>query len=313
MNPVATCVSAMPVAAADRGLGSKVKDYWTLTKPEVNTLVVMSTLCGFYLGSRGPMNPLKMFHTLLGTLLVASGTATLNQLMERAHDARMRRTANRPLPSGRIKTSHALWFGLLLSLGGVLYLALAVNLLSSDLALLTLASYLLLYTPLKRKSPLCTLVGAFPGAMPPLIGWAAASGVLTREAWILFAILFLWQFPHFLAIAWMYREDYARAGFKMLPAADLNGRFTGLQVIATTFGLLSVSLLPVFLGEQGTIYFIGALVTGMIFLFFGARLGSSMTNSRARQVLFASILYLPIIFGLMMLDKLSGRPLLSIF
>src|SRR3984893_5708176 len=198
-------------------LTSKLRDYYTLTKPEVNLLILMTTSAGYYLGSHGSFKLGRLISTLVGTLLVASGTATLNQLMERLYDAQMRRTANRPLVSGRVSVKEALWFGLLLSVAGGLYLALAVNVLSALLAILTLLTYLLVYTPLKRKTPLCTLLGAIPGAMPTLIGWAGATASIERQAWFLFTILFLWQFPHFLAIALMYREDYARAGFRMLP------------------------------------------------------------------------------------------------
>ena len=201
-------------------LPAVLSDYWTLTKPEVNFLILITTYAGFYLGCDRAGNPLSffaLFNTLLGTLLVASGTATLNQYIERKFDAQMRRTARRPAAAGRLEPPAVLAFGIVLSAAGCIYLALAVNLLASLLALLTLLSYLFLYTPLKRRTALCVLVGAFPGAMPPLIGWAAASGRLNMEAWLLYAILFLWQFPHFMAIAWMYREDYDRAGYQMLP------------------------------------------------------------------------------------------------
>jgi protoheme IX farnesyltransferase len=282
------------------------RDYWTLTKPEVNFLVLMATLTGFYLGSRGTLNLVLLAHTLLGTLLVASGTATLNQYLERGYDRDMRRTAFRPLPSTRLAPSHALWFGIVLSVLGGLYLALAVNPLSSMLAVLTLLSYLILYTPLKRKTPLCTLVGAFPGAMPPLIGWAATRGNLNLEAWILYGILFLWQFPHFLAISWMYREDYTRAGFRMLPRADSRGRFTGLEVLVITVALIGVSLLPTLLGHEGKLYLVGALVSGLIFMLEGSRFAVSRSNALARRLLHSSVIYLPVVFGLMMLDKISG-------
>ena len=284
---------------------STVSDYWALTKPEVNVLVLASTLAGFYLGSRGPLSGLRLAHTLLGTLLVASGTATLNQFIEREYDARMRRTANRPLPAGRLAPSWALGFGVLLSAAGALDLALAVNALSSLLALLTLGSYLAFYTPLKRRTPLCTLVGAFPGAMPPLIGWAAARGSLGREAWVLYAVLFLWQFPHFLGIAWMYREDYARAGYIMLPPKDVDGRFTGREIFVFTLALLPVSLIPVFLNQAGAIYCLGASLFGLAFLFCGARLAHSRSNALARRLVLASVIYLPLLFALMMVDKIS--------
>ena len=282
-----------------------VSDYWALTKPEVNVLVLASTLAGFYLGSRGPLSGLRLAHTLLGTLLVASGTATLNQFIEREYDARMRRTANRPLPAGRLAPSWALGFGVLLSAAGALDLALAVNALSSLLALFTLGSYLAFYTPLKRRTPLCTLVGAFPGAMPPLIGWAAARGSLGREAWVLYAVLFLWQFPHFLGIAWMYREDYARAGYIMLPPKDVDGRFTGREIFVFTLALLPVSLIPVFLNQAGAIYCLGASLVGLAFLFCGARLAHARSNALARRLVLASVIYLPLLFGLMMVDKIS--------
>jgi len=213
---------------------SKLRDYCTLTKPEVNLLILMTTSAGYYLGSRGPFQIDGLINTLVGTLLVASGTATLNQWMERVWDGQMRRTASRPLPSGRMNAREAFLFGILLSLAGGLYLAGTVSALAACLAIFTLLSYLLIYTPLKRKTPLCTLLGAFPGAMPVLIGWAGASASIGRHAWFLFAIIFLWQFPHFLAIALMYREDYARAGYKMLPQFDLDSRFTRAEIVGFT-------------------------------------------------------------------------------
>jgi len=302
-NPVVPLAS-QPLAIDPVTSGrSKCADYWSLTKPEVNSLVLASTLAGFYLGWRGPMNFMLMFHTLAGTLLVASGTATLNQWIERRSDGHMRRTANRPLPSGRLSSAEAMWFGVVLAATGGLYLALAVNILASGLALLTLASYLLLYTPLKRKTPYCTLVGAFPGAMPPLIGWAAARGNLNLEAWILYAILFIWQFPHFLAIAWMYREDYARAGLLMLPADDPQGRRAARQILVTSLALLPISLLPAWLGEMGMIYFFGALGLGLIMLYCGASAAQVRSNALARRLLMASVFYLPLVFGFMIADK----------
>jgi heme o synthase len=278
-------------------------DYWVLTKPEVNFLVLVATLVGFYLGSGAVLHGALLVKTLFGTLLVASGTGTLNQFIERAADARMRRTANRPLPAGRVAPAQALWFGVVLSAAGGLYLWLAVNLLSSALALLTLGTYLLFYTPLKKRTPLCTLVGAFPGAMPPLIGWAAVRGSLSREAWVLYAILFLWQFPHFLAIAWMYREDYARAGLLMLPGNDLEGRSTSRLILTYSLALLPVSVIPTLMGQAGLAYFFGALGLGLGLVIYGARLAVTRSNALARQVVLASVVYLPLVFGLMMLDK----------
>lgn len=286
-----------------RGL-ARLADYWTLTKPEVNFLIVVTTLAGFALGSpAGPWRLGLLVHTLLGTLLVASGTATLNQYMERRHDARMRRTARRPLPAGRLAPGHALWFGLLLSAGGGVYLAVAVNRLASSLAVLTLISYLLVYTPLKRRTPFCTLVGAFPGAVPPLIGWAGARGSLGAEAWVLYAILFLWQFPHFLSIAWMYREDYNRAGYQMLSPGDRKGSSMAWQVVLFSLALLPVSLIPAFLGLEGIAYFLGALFLGLGFLICGTQLAFRRSNYLARRLLLGSVVYLPLVWTLMIFDK----------
>lgn len=282
---------------------ARAGDYWQLTKPEVNFLVVISALAGFYLGWRGPLDGVLLGSTLLGTLLVAGGTGTLNQYLERSSDAAMRRTAQRPLPSGRLSPRSALVFGLLLAAAGGALLWVAANPLASLLALATLVSYLLFYTPLKRKTPLCTLVGAFPGAMPPLIGWAAARGSLHAQAWALYAILFFWQFPHFLAIAWMYREDYERAGLRMLPASDLQGRFTGREILAFTLALVPVSMFPVMLHQVGAVYLFGALLAGLGFLFFGVRLARERTKALARRVVLASVVYLPVVFALMMANK----------
>ena len=281
-------------------------DYWTLTKPEVNLLIAVATFTGFTLGNstRSQGFPfLLLIHTLLGTLLVASGTGTLNQYIERRFDAQMRRTARRPLAAGRLKPSAGLWFGVSLSAIGTIYLAIAVNVLASLLAIVTMLSYLFLYTPLKRKTPLCTLVGAFPGAMPPLIGWAAASGRLSLEVWTLYFILFLWQFPHFMAIAWMYREDYARAGYLVLPRGESNAGFMRWLIMLPLFVLILVSLIPVFIGHAGRVYAVGALLVDSSFLYFGAQLALRKSNSVARQLLLASIAYLPLVFILLMLDK----------
>jgi protoheme IX farnesyltransferase len=239
----------------------------------------------------------------MGTLLVASGTGTLNQYFERDFDAQMRRTARRPLPAGRILPSHALWFGILLSVSGGLYLAILVNFLASLLAALTLTTYLLFYTPLKRKTPLCTLVGAFPGAMPPLIGWAGACGHLSPEAWVLYAILFFWQFPHFMAIAWMYREDYARAGYLTLPCGEWQGRFMVWQVLVFSLALVPVSLIPTLWREAGLTYLIGAFTLSSGFFYYAARLAFYRSNTAGRRLLLASILYLPMVFGLLMSGK----------
>jgi len=297
-------VSAVP---ARRVAGSSVMfDYWDLTKPEINFLIAITTAAGFWMGSSAalPHFPWMTFvHTLLGTVFVASGAGTLNQLIELKYDAQMRRTARRPLVSGRIVPSHALWFGILLSVIGVAYLAVSTNALAAALAALTLLSYLFLYTPLKRITPLCTFVGAFPGAAPPLIGWAAASGHLDTAAWVLFAIVFFWQFPHFMSIAWMYREDYARAGYLVLPASEIKDRFVAWQSVLPALGLFVVATIPALRGQTGLIYFAGALILGGIFLYYGARFAFQRSVASARQLLFASILYLPVLFALLVLDK----------
>lgn len=283
--------------------GTRLSDYWELTKPEVTALVVASALTGFYVGSPNPVDVLQLLHTLLGTALVAGGTGAFNQFLERQDDARMRRTAQRPLPAGRLPPRAAFRFAAALSAGGVLYLAVLVNLLASLLALLTWATYLFLYTPLKKRTALCTAVGAFPGAMPPLIGWAAARNTLSPEAWILYAILFLWQFPHFLSIAWIYREDYARGCFLMLPATDVTGSATGRKIAFYSTALLPLGAAPALVGMAGAAYFWGALLLGGGFLHVAIRAAARPSNLRAKHVLHASVIYLPLLFALLMLDK----------
>jgi protoheme IX farnesyltransferase len=246
---------------------------------------------------------LSFFHTMLGTALIASGTATLNQWMERAADRKMRRTANRPLPSGRLAPRPALLFGIALSILGFLDLWLGVNLLAGSIAAFTLASYLFLYTPMKQRTWLSTAVGAIPGAMPPVIGYAASAGKLTAGSWVLFAILFLWQFPHFYSIAWMYKEDYARAGIRMLPVVEPDCRSTAHQIVLFGLALIPASLIPGMLGMSGRIYLIGALLLGLWFLYSGVRVALERTVVRARRVLMTSVLYLPLIYGLMFLDR----------
>ena len=288
------------------GRASAMGDYWALTKPEVNFLILVTTFAGFYLASKsgpGGFRYLLAIHTLLGTLLVASGTGTLNQYIERFFDAQMRRTARRPLASGRIESSHALWFGIGLSVAGGVYLALAVNVLASLLAVITLLTYLFLYTPLKRKTPVCTLIGAFPGAVPPLIGWAAARGRLDPEAWMLYAVVFLWQFPHFMSIAWMYREDYARAGYFVLPLDERRDRFVIFQSMAFSLALIPLSLLPGVAGQAGVTYTGGGFALGSIFFYYSARFAFHRSSVAARQLLAVSIVYLPAVFVLLMLDK----------
>jgi protoheme IX farnesyltransferase len=281
---------------------SKLRDYYTLTKPEVNLLILMTTSAGYYLGSSGPLRIGRLCITLVGTLLVASGTATLNQWMERDYDAQMRRTANRPLVSGRLTSREAFCFGLALSAAGGAFLAGSVNVLSALLAIGTLLSYLLVYTPLKRRTPLCTLLGAVPGARPTLIGWAAASGSVGRNAWLLFGILFLWQFPHFLAIALMYREDYAAAGFRMLPSFDVDGNFTKLEIVILAVVLVVVTMLPS-AGRSGGVYRLIMFAAGTFFVYHTVKLADSNSRLLASRVVHASVIYLPVVLGTMMVCK----------
>jgi heme o synthase len=286
-----------------------MNDYIALTKPRITWLILMSAGVGYFFGLAPHSfhwdawaSWLPLLHTIVGTALIASGTAALNQWYERDSDRLMRRTATRPLPAGRLHAGPALTFGIVLAAAGFAELALAVNLLSALLGLFTLASYLFLYTPLKARSSIATVIGALPGAMPPMIGFAAANGHLTPQAWALFAILFLWQFPHFLAIAWMYREDYARAGILMLPVVQPDGDSTARQMVIYASTLVPVSLFPVLLGMTGRVYFVGALLLGGWFLYSSARVAFDHTVRRARQVLLVSVIYLPLIYCLMIFD-----------
>ena len=282
-----------------------VAEYWALTKPEINFLIAVATFTGFYLGmaahsQRFPF--VRLIHTLLGTLLVASGTGTLNQYIERGFDAQMRRTARRPLAAGKLTPTAVLSFGIALSWVGSTYLAITVNALASLLASVTLASYLFLYTPLKRKTALCILVGAFPGAMPPLIGWVAAAGTLSLGAWILYAIIFLWQFPHFMAIAWMYREDYDRAGYIVLPQGRARGRFVTLQTMLPLLALLPLSLLAIS-ADHRSIFHYAVFILGLGFFLCAAQFVLRKSRTTARHVLMASIFYLPLLFLTLVLSK----------
>lgn len=281
--------------------------YVALTKPDVTFLVAMTTVAGFYLGSRGPLNWPLMLHTLGGTLLVAAGTASLNQYVEREMDSVMRRTAARPLPSGTLQPREVLIFGVTTIVAGALWLLLAVNWLSALVAVATSILYLGLYTPLKTRTTLSTAVGAIPGALPPLIGWAAAHGSLSLGGWVLFGILFFWQFPHFMAIAWMYREDYARAGIQMLPVVDKKGDATFRQIITTSAILVWVSALPSVLGMAGKYYFFGALLLGMLLLQVGLWANRSRTNLRAKWLMHATVAHIPILLAWLVLDRLITR------
>lgn len=283
-----------------------MKHYIALTKPRITWLILMSTGMGYYFGLNGSVNWWALLHTILGTGLIASGTAALNQWYERDADARMRRTDQRPLPSGQMTPGNAFAFGLLLSVLGFVELGLGVNWLSAGLGLFTLLTYLGLYTPLKRISPVSTTIGAVPGAMPPLIGFAAASGTLTAEAWVLYAILFLWQFPHFYAIAWMYREDYERAGIRMLPVVEPDGESTVRQMLLFSVVLIPVSLLPRYLDMTGNFYLAGTFAAGVAFVAACVRMAKDRTLLKARSVLLVSVIYLPVLYGLLLLDRSRG-------
>ena len=281
----------------------KLAAYVDLTKPRITMLVTATAAAGYCLGSTGGIDYFRFFNTAMGIALLSSGLGTLNQYIERDLDRLMRRTEMRPLPTGKLQPRQALWFGVALSVVATVYLAVLVNPLSAALGVLTLAAYLFAYTPLKTRTTLSTIVGAFPGAMPPFIGWVAANGQITIEAWILFAILFLWQFPHFLAIAWMYRDDYKRAGIRMLPVVEPDGRITGQQIIAYTVLLVPVSLMPTLVHLAGAVYFYGALALGLWFLYYSARAARQRTTWQARKLLLASVLYLPALFALMVLNR----------
>jgi protoheme IX farnesyltransferase len=283
----------------------RLADYYELTKPGIAFLAAFTTAAGFYLGTYQQLNVVSFFHTLLGTVLVAAGSGTLNQFIEVEADAKMRRTERRPLPAGRIPLAEALSLGTVLSVVGILYLAVAVNFLTSFLAALTLGSYLFIYTPLKKITSLSTIVGAIPGAIPPMMGWTAVRNEITVEAWVLFAILFFWQIPHFLAIAWMYRNDYARGGFPMLPVIDPDGGSASRQIVAYCMALVPVSLMPTVLGLTGAIYFFSALLLGLLFLSVGVGLALFKSNLYAKRLLLASICYIPLLLGMMMADKLT--------
>jgi heme o synthase len=284
----------------------RVADLLELTKPRITFMVVVSAAAGFYLGAGS--NELlgdffRLLNAMLGTALVASGASCLNQFLERESDRWMERTSQRPLPAGRIEPAVALLFGVLLAVAGSTYLWFAANPLTAILGALTLLLYVAVYTPLKRHSSLCTIVGAVPGALPPVMGWTAATGALTAEAWALFSILFFWQMPHFLAIAWIYRDDYRRGGQPMLPVIDPSGGSTARQIVLYGLALLPTSLLPAALGLCGSVYFAGALVLGLGFLAVGLHTAMTRTVASARLLLRVSVAYLPALLALMALDK----------
>jgi heme o synthase len=280
-----------------------MRDFIELTKPRITSLILVCTAVGYLFGCRRSLPLLSLFHVLLGTGLMASGTSALNQCFEVDSDARMFRTSNRPIPAGRVRLGDAITFGVLLSVTGFAALWLGTNPLAATLGLFTLLSYLFLYTPLKRRSPACTTVGAVPGAVPPLIGYAAASGRLEVQALALFLILFVWQFPHFYAIAWMYREDYARGRIRMLSVVEPDGESTARRIVLCSALLLGTSLVPRFLGMTGSMYVTTAIGAGLGLLYFGLCLRRERTFLRARHVLLASVLYLPLLLTVMVVDR----------
>lgn len=288
---------AVPFASSRRG------DYLQLTKPRLNLLVVFTTAGGYWLGAGGYVDAGLLLHTIVGTALVAGGSAAFNQLYERDVDALMTRTRNRPLADGRVSPASAFWFGLALCALGLLQLALLVNMLSAVVAFATLVTYVLVYTPMKRVTSFSTVVGAVPGALPAVIGWAAATNTLSREAWLLFAIIFLWQMPHFLALAWLFREEYERAGFPVLPVVEPSGRSTAKQTVLYTAALLPVSLAPALTGLAGPLYFAVALVLGVAFLVLALRFARDLHRRTARQLFLGSLIYLPLIWIFMIATR----------
>ena len=281
-----------------------LSDLWELTKPGITGLVLVTAGVGFYAGTQGPLDTLLLAITLLGTGLLAGGTNALNQYAEREADARMKRTRTRPLASGRLSPPLALAFAVGISVAGAALLAVVVNPLTALLGVLSLALYIFIYPPLKKETWLCTLVGAVPGAIPPMMGWTAVRGQLDVLAFVLFAIVFLWQLPHFYSIAWIYREDYARGGFPMLAVLDPEGDRTARQVLVSTIALLPVSLLTTVLGLTGAVYFVGALSLGLAFLALGIHLAVARSGLQARRLFLGSVVYLPVLLVLMVADKL---------
>ena len=296
---MAVSLNALVVPLASSRFG----DYLQLTKPRLNLLVVFTTAGGYWLGLGGQVDVGLLFHAVVGTTLVAGGSAVFNQLYERDVDALMTRTKTRPLPDGRLSPAQAFWFGLVLCALGLAQLALLINPLSAAVAFATLVTYVLVYTPMKRWSSFSTVVGAIPGALPPVIGWAAATNTLSREAWLLFAIVFLWQMPHFLALAWMYRDEYGRAGFPILPVSEPDGRSTARQTMAYAAALLPVSLAPALIGLAGGVYFGIALVLGVGFLWLAFQFARKLTRPSARDLFLGSIIYLPLIWILLMATR----------
>jgi protoheme IX farnesyltransferase len=299
MTPLAVAVTAASTS-------TRSADFLALTKPRLNLLVIATAAAGYYLGAtEDRFEYLGLLNTLVGTALVAGGSAAFNQLFERRVDALMERTRDRPLASARLGTSEAFWFASVLSVAGLVWLGLGTNWLAAGVALTTLVTYVLLYTPLKLKTSFATVIGAIPGALPPMIGWAAATHTISREAWLLVAIVFFWQMPHFLAIAWLFRDDYSRAGFPLLPVVEPDGRSTANQVVTYASALIPVSLAPSIVGISGPAYFVVALILGLTFLCFSVRFAMTRTRHDAKALFLSSIAYLPLIWIAMILDSLG--------
>jgi len=295
-----------PSVYADIGVASvsqTLRLYYELIKPRIALLIVISTAVGYCYGVGQHFSFFTLINTLLGTCLLAAGSATLNQWYERDLDALMARTKMRPIPAGGLTPNQALTFGVVVSVIGAIELLIEVNPLAAGLGVFTSLGYLFAYTPLKRKGPFCTTVGALPGAMPPLIGYAAASGHLTVQAWVLFAILFLWQFPHFHAIAWMYREDYERAGIKMLAVVKPHGKALATEIMLTLILLVPATLAPTYLHMAGKVYFYAAILLNLAFIYFGVQMSREHNSRRARNLLLASVIYVPLLFAFLVVDN----------
>jgi heme o synthase len=284
------------------GLKEKLAAFFELTKPRIAFMLVLTSAAGFYLGSQGNFDFLLFFNSIIGITLLAFGVATLNQFIERRTDALMERTAKRPIPTQKVTPAEALVFGLILTVSAEIYLAFLVNALTAVLGLIVIVGYVLLYTPLKTKTSASTAIGAIPGAMPPLMGWTSSANEITLGAWVLFALLFLWQFPHFLAIAWMYKEQYRKAGILMLPVVEPEGKLTAIQIVTFTLMLIPISLAPFFIGVAGEIYLVGASILGLWFLISSIQTARAKSVEKARKLLLVSVLYLPIIFALMVFN-----------
>lgn len=282
----------------------RLSAFFELTKPRIAFLLVLTSAAGFYLGKRGDFDPVLFVNSMIGIALLAFGVATLNQYIERRIDVMMARTAKRPLPTGKVTANEALVFGVVQCAAAEIYLWAVVNPLTAFLGLTVIIGYVLLYTPLKTRTSASTAIGAIPGAMPPLMGWTAATNDITLGAWALFATQFLWQFPHFLSIAWLYREQYANAGIKMLPVVEPSGRLTMRQIVLFTIMLVPVSLAPFFLHFAGILYLVGALLLGIWFLWKSIAAARAKTNESARSLLLASVIYLPVLFILLVIDRI---------